>query len=81
MKVRVRYFASLRETVGLEQEEFELAAGSSVEHLLAALAGAHRGLDTRLAAVRAAVNRCYVSMGTLLKDGDEVALVPPVGGG
>jgi molybdopterin synthase catalytic subunit len=83
MIVRVRFFASLREASGLEQESVMLPAGSTVQALLQALAVGHPGLDAPLRArgVRFAVNRCYALPDTVLKESDEVALVPPVGGG
>jgi len=81
--VKVRFFASLREAVGLEQESITLPAGATIESLVQALADKHQGLEAHLRArgVRFAVNRCYALPDTGLKDGDEVAFVPPVGGG
>lgn len=81
--VRVRFFASLREEVGLEQEDVKLPTGATVKTLLQTLARAHPGLGTLLEGrgVRFAVNRCYVQSDAGLQEGDEVALVPPVGGG
>jgi sulfur-carrier protein len=81
--VKVRFFASLREAVGLEQEGITLPAGSTIQSLVQALAVKHPGLETHFRArgVRFAVNRCYALPDAGLKDGDEVAFVPPVGGG
>ncbi|HNT04723.1 MAG TPA: molybdopterin converting factor subunit 1 [Anaerolineae bacterium] len=81
--VRVRFFASLREEVGLEQEDVKLPAGATVKTFLQTLARAHPGLGALLEGrgVRFAVNRCYVPPDAGLQEGDEVALVPPVGGG
>jgi molybdopterin converting factor subunit 1 len=81
MKVRVRFFAALREAMGSVQEEHELASGSTVQDLIASLVKAYPALGSRLGSVRAAVNRSYVRGDARLQDGDEVALVPPVGGG
>jgi sulfur-carrier protein len=85
MKVRVLFFAGLREQLGTSAEELELPAGVSTvaglrAHLLkrgdpwrSALA------ETRL--VRTAVNQDMVSQGATIKGGDEVAFFPPVTGG
>ena len=83
MIVRVRFFASLREAVGLEQEGVTIPEEADVPTLLRILAEKHPLLGAQLQAraIRVAVNRCYVSPDTMLKEGDEVALVPPVGGG
>jgi molybdopterin converting factor subunit 1 len=81
MKVQVRFFAALREATGMAQVELELPSPAKVQDLLDSLARQYPALCSQLGFVRAAVNRQYVSMQAGLRDGDEVALVPPVGGG
>lgn len=83
MIVTIRYFASLREAVGLGQENVTLPDGATMQTLLEALTNRHPGLTAHLGArsIRFAINRCYVLPDAGLKEGDEVALVPPVGGG
>ena len=83
MNVTVRFFASLREAAGTEQEQVNLPPGASVQMLLQALVDRYSSMGAQLGArgVRFAVNRCYAQPDVELKDGDEVALVPPVGGG
>lgn len=81
MKVQVRLFAALREAAGTAQMEQELPAGAKVQDLMDSLAGQCPGLRSQMSAVRAAVNRRYAALQSELHDGDEVALVPPVGGG
>jgi molybdopterin converting factor subunit 1 len=84
MKLTVRYFALLRERMGRESEEL-CCEGPDIDvarlrELLASRAPALAPLLTgRLLLV--AVNRRYASPDTALKDGDEVALFPPVSGG
>jgi molybdopterin synthase catalytic subunit len=74
-------FARLREVLGFGQRDIELAAGATVEtlwdHVLAPFASA-AGLR---ASTRFARNGALVDGTTPLRDGDEVALMPPVGGG
>jgi MoaD family protein len=81
VKVQVRLFAALREATGTAQVEQELSPQAKVRDLLDSLVRQYPALRPRLAFVHAAVNRQYVSMQAELRDGDEVALLPPVGGG
>ena len=76
MKVAVRLFAALRERAGAREAALELDEGASVDDVWPAL-----GLGEEPAGLVYAVNRTYVQRGTLLADGDEVALIPPVSGG
>lgn len=83
MKVRILYFAALREALGLAREEFELPAGvDSVGSLRACLAARGEAWE-RLAArnVKAAVNQCMAGGDAPVRPGDEVAFFPPVTGG
>jgi len=83
MKVRVRYFASLREALGAE-EAVEAADGSTVAALrdaLLARGGAHAEALARHRAVRCAVDQRMCSEDAALRDGAEVAFFPPVTGG
>ena len=81
MKVQVRLFAALREAVGSTHIPQELPPGAKVQDLMDLLARQYPALRSQISFVRAAVNRQYASLQTELRDGDEVALVPPVGGG
>ena len=85
MKLKIRYFASVREKLGREAEEIELPAGvSTVAGLRSHLrtrggAWADALADTKL--LRMAVNQDMVQPGASIKAGDEVAFFPPVTGG
>ena len=84
MKITVRYFALLREQMGLESEELRWEAPDpSVGRLREHLAGRTPALAAILAGrpLLVAVNRQYAGADAVLKDGDEVALFPPVAGG
>ena len=73
MSVRVRLFAGLRERAGWSQREID---ASTVGDVWAAL-----GLGDEPEGLLYAVNREYADRGRELRDGDEVALIPPVSGG
>jgi molybdopterin synthase sulfur carrier subunit len=81
MRVRVRLFASLRETAGEGDVELELPAGASAEDAWRALVERHPALAGRRPSLSAAVNRRYVDFQEALQAGDEVVFVPPVSGG
>jgi molybdopterin synthase catalytic subunit len=80
--VSVRLFAALRERAGCDSLDLELDDGATVGDALALLARHDRLGDAleRLTVVMA-VNRDYAGAGRALKEGDEVALIPPVSGG
>jgi sulfur-carrier protein len=77
--VRVRYFASLRELMGRAEESREVGPGTTPGALLRELLGPGRA--DRAAGVAFAVNQEHSPAGRELRDGDEVAFLPPVSGG
>jgi molybdopterin synthase catalytic subunit len=81
--VDVRLFASLREAAGAASLELALSPGATVADALARLAEQDARLGELLARlpVAAAVNREYATLDAALRDGDELALIPPVSGG
>ena len=83
MKVRVRYFASLREQLGAE-EAVELPEAATVGALraeLVARGGSHAQALAAGRAVRCALNQRMCGEAEALSDGAEVAFFPPVTGG
>ncbi len=81
MRVHVLYFASFREAAGRDEEVRELSEGTRVSQLWEALARDLPRFRGFPAVPPAAVNREYVSANTVLREGDEVAFLPPVAGG
>ena len=83
MKVRLRYFASLREALG-DGETVEVAAGSTLGALRDALSRRserHAAVLARGRAVRAALNHRLADEDAVVPDDAEVAFFPPVTGG
>jgi sulfur-carrier protein len=83
MKIRLRFFASLRETLGA-QGELELPEGSRVADARNQLIARGAPFDTSLArhkALRAALNQTLCEESAVLAEGDELAFFPPVTGG
>lgn len=85
MKVKLLFFAGLREQLGTPGEEIELPAGvSTVAGLrlhLRSRGGAYERAFSEKTLVRAAVNQDMVQPTAAIKAGDEVAFFPPVTGG
>jgi len=81
MTIRVLAFARLREILGTPETALELPAGARVGDAWDALARDRRDLEAERSSTRAARNGCIVLFDAPLSDGDEVAFLPPVGGG
>jgi sulfur-carrier protein len=81
MRVRVRFFAALRETVGREDLELDLPEGSTPEEVWRRLVAGHPELAPYRKSLAAAVNRRYASFASPLSPGDELVFIPPVSGG
>lgn len=81
MRVRLRYFALVRETLGRDEESREIATGATAGSLYDAVAADHPRLVGMKPATMLMVNRAYVPADHPLADGDEVVFIPPVSGG
>lgn len=83
MKVRVRYFASIREDIGHPEEWVDTSALTlrALRDELIARGGAQAQALARGKALRAALDQCMHSEETALYEGCEVAFFPPVTGG
>jgi len=79
--MQVRFFAALRERAGRHTAELDLPEGSTVGDLWTAVCAELPQIGDFGRSVSFAVNREYVDATHGLRDGDEVALIPPVSGG
>ena len=83
MKLNVKYFASIRELVGVSTQVLDTQAETlgALRDELIALGGAHAAGLARGRAVRMALNQVMSDESASLGEGAEVAFFPPVTGG
>ena len=85
MKVKVLYFAGLREQLGTRGEDLDVSPTvttvAGLRTLLMARGGAWQAALAQGKALRVAVNQDMAQPTTPVKPGDEVAFFPPVTGG
>ena len=79
MKVRVLYFASLRDAAGEAEALVETGAGDAAA-LYAQLQARH-AFALPHERLRVAIDGAFADWDTPLRDGSEVAFIPPVSGG
>jgi len=81
MRVAVKLFGSIREAVGEKELSVELPEGASAGELRRRLAARYRVFDDFGERLAVSVHFEVVPLDTALRDGDEVAFLPPVSGG
>lgn len=82
MKIKVLYFAAVREIVGTDEEEMVLPSSvATIGDLVAHLPQVRVSLAGRLSSVRLARNEAFATNDERLEEGDVIALIPPVAGG
>jgi len=81
MKVKVKFFAILRERAGSAEITKELRDGTTVAELWGILQQDFPKLAVPGIRLLYAVNQEYVTTDHVLKDSDEVVFIPPVSGG
>jgi MoaE-MoaD fusion protein len=81
MRVAIAAFAGLRELLAGSEPGIDLPPGACVGDAWTALERRHPELAAVAASTRLARNGRLAARSEVLCDGDEVALLPPVGGG
>ena len=81
--VTVKYFANLKQMAGKDEDQFDVKEGTTLEQLsdLIKQSVPQLGDMVREKKVMISVNYDVVPLDTVLKNGDEVALLPPFSGG
>jgi len=80
MTIFVKLFALGRELIGKNELNLQLESGATVQDVLDQLGRDYQDFG-RLSSFMIAVNMEYTETNHVLKDGDEVAIIPPVSGG
>ncbi len=80
MTVTLRFFASYAESLGMSSLVLDLSDGATVADAVMTV-GTMPGASQLPPSPLVAVNHAYAKQSQLLRDGDEIALIPPVAGG
>jgi molybdopterin converting factor subunit 1 len=81
MQITVKLFAMLKDKAGANELLLDVPSGASVARAVEALTKQYPSLAGAIRGVAVAVNLSRVNDQTVLQDGDELALLPPVSGG
>ncbi len=81
MRVTVQYYARLRELAGCAEWSCDLPDGSTVADVWQAGVARYPAVVELGASLSCAVNADFSRMNAAVRDGDEIAFLPPVSGG
>jgi molybdopterin converting factor subunit 1 len=81
LKVRVLFFATLRDYVGEKSLDLEIPLKTTVFELTEMLVASHPRLEKVKESMMAAINREYAANEQVIPEGAEIAFFPPVSGG
>ncbi|MCY3680846.1 MAG: molybdopterin converting factor subunit 1 [Gemmatimonadetes bacterium] len=81
MNIKVLFFASCRDLIGTGESEMTLPDGATVTDLISKLASEQARFTDMAPSLMVSVNQAYVERDAELRDGDEIAFIPPVSGG
>jgi molybdopterin converting factor subunit 1 len=81
VKVRLLFFAVLRDIAGSDERELALDEGTTARDVWESLRRSHAKLADFTQPPMIAINESYAAPEAVLRDGDELAFIPPVAGG
>jgi MoaD family protein len=81
MKVRVQFYAQLRDLVGMRELDIELAKGATVRDLLEKIYAHQPALRSHDKSILIGAGVEFVDRNYELKPGEEISIMPPVQGG
>ena len=80
-KISVRFFARYAELAGCESSAVNISTPATVADVIAKVRDVFPGTQAMPAKPLAALNQHHVKLDAAVRDGDEVALLPPLSGG
>lgn len=81
MRIQVKLFAILRDQAGQSETSLELPEGATVQQARKRLIQTLPAIASYMDRVAFAINFSYARPESVLHDGDELAVLPPVSGG
>ena len=81
MKVRARFFAQLRDAAGFSELDVDLPERSTIADLLAQIYHTNPALRAHDKSMLFGIGVEFAKRNHTLRDGDEIAIMPPVQGG
>ena len=81
MRVRVLLFGQLKDIVGRQEDSLDLQPGASLSAVMAHYAERYPKFQGLNSSIACSINQEYAQGSAVLKEGDEVGLLPPVSGG
>lgn len=81
MKVRLLFFAVLRDIAGTDAQELTLSEGTRAQDVWQTLRQTYAKLADYTQPPMIAINESYAAPDAILREGDELAFIPPVAGG
>lgn len=80
-RIKILFFATLRERAGVKSLEFDIPSDMTVEGLKEKLSADYPNLKASMHAAILTVNREYAFEETVIPPNAEIGLFPPVSGG
>ena len=81
MKVKILTFASIKDICGFDERDVNISKEIIISELMNKLSKEFPDLNNMTGSMLFAKNEEYCTLETILKDGDTLAIFPPVSGG
>ncbi len=81
MKIKVLYFSSIKDKLKKKEDILDITENTTLEDVISLLKEKYPEIAESLDKSMFAVNEEYADKDKILKEGDTVAVIPPVSGG